>query len=136
MSKPTTMDDLPRSNLSSSSNFAFNANPEPRTREPSIYNSIKPQLSSRPSIQRYETATLDGEFQTFPNSDDELPQADRIKSKVWKGFSGRNEKDYLRDSTYGGIMEDLEAFKEARTIKQEMENIASEINNGDRAVGE
>jgi hypothetical protein len=31
-------------------------------------------------------------------------------------------------------MEDLKAFKEARTIKQEMENIVSEINDGDRIV--
>ena len=130
------MDDLPRSNLSSSFNSAINANPEPRTREPSIYNSIRSQLSSRPSIQRYETANLDGEFQTFPNSDDELPHADRIKSKIWKGFSGRNHRDYLRDSTHGGILEDLEAFKEARTIKREMEDIVSESNEGERVIGQ
>jgi hypothetical protein len=136
MSKPTAMDDLPRSNLSSSSfNSAFNANPEPRTREPSTYKTIKCQLSSRSSVQRYETATLDGEFQTFPSSDDELPHADRIKSKIWKGFSGSNNRDYLRGSTYGGIMEDLEAFKEVRTVKREMENIVSESNDEGRVVG-
>jgi hypothetical protein len=32
-------------------------------------------------------------------------------------------------------MEDLEAFKEARTIKREMEDIVSESNDGDRVVG-
>jgi hypothetical protein len=82
MSNPTTLDDLPRPNLSPSSfNSAFNANPEPRTRKPAIY-SIKSQLSSHSGAQRYETANLNGEFHTFSNSDDELPRAERIKSKV------------------------------------------------------
>jgi hypothetical protein len=128
MSKLTTMDDLPRPNLSSSSlNSAFNGepNPESRTRKLAIYDSIKSQLSSRSSIQRYETASLDGEFQTFPNSDDELPQVERIKSKVWKGVSSCNDRDYLTNSTYGGIMEELEAYKEEENIKREMEDSES-----------
>jgi len=72
----------------------------------------------------------------LPNSDDQFPQVEPIKSKIWKGVSGCNDRDYLRDSTYGGIMEDLEAFKEARTstIKREMGDTVSESNDGDRVV--
>jgi hypothetical protein len=129
------MDDLPILKPNTFS-FTYPSKAKPRFKPLTKYDSIKSQLSSRSFIQKYKTATLDGEFQTFPNSDDELPHADRIKSKIWKGFSGRNHRDYLRDSTYGGILEDLEAFKEARTIKREMEDIVSESNEGDRVIGQ
>jgi hypothetical protein len=60
-----------------------------------MYDSVKSQLSSRSSIMRYETVTLDGEFQTFPDFDDELPHTQRIKSKIWKGFFGPQRRELL-----------------------------------------
>ena len=134
----TAMDDFPKPGVSSSLTSRSKGNLKRRTRKQATYDSIKFQLSSHTAAQKRETVNIGGEFFTLPNSDGQFPQVEPIKSKIWKGVSGRNDRDYLRDSTYGGIMEDLEAFKEARTstIKREMEDIVSESNDGDRALGQ
>ena len=86
-----------------------------------MYNYIKSQLSSHSFALRSQAAGFDCEFDTLPDFGDGLPQW--VKSKMWKGLSGRKDMDQLRHSTYGGNMEDLEVFNEARMVERKLKMV-------------